>query len=133
VKGNASFLNILAGYTPDGTASNADAQIGNVKVGGNWTAGSVVAGVADTDDDGFGDADDAAIAGGSGTIFSRIASVVIGGTLSGTAAGGDHFGFTAQEVAALKIGGVKQALVAGRSNDAIDPIPPTADVAVREV
>jgi hypothetical protein len=133
ISGNATYLKVLAGYDPAGNAVNADAQIGKVMVDGNWTAGSVVAGIADTDSDGFGDADDAAIAGGQDGIISRIAAVVIGGTLAGTAGGADHFGFTAQEVVALSIGGVAQALTSGAGNDSVDPILPTDDTSVREI
>src|SRR5205085_2668909 len=36
IGGAVDFTNILAGYTTDLTATNGDAQIGKVKVGGDW-------------------------------------------------------------------------------------------------
>lgn len=115
VLGNVSDSLFLAGYRVDGAAVNGDAQIGSVVVRGNWTASSLVAGVRDVDGDGFGDADDETIAPGSATIFSRIASIVIGGAVTGTAAGVnaiDHFGFTAQQVVKMKVGAVTLPLSA---------------------
>lgn len=105
ITGNVTDSEILAGYRIDGLAVNGDAQIGSVLVTGNWTRSSIVAGVLDADADGVGDGDDEAIAGGSATIFSRIASIVIGGAVTGTAQiFNDHFGFTAEQVVRMKVG-----------------------------
>ena len=53
VKGNATYGDILAGYSTDtdngtmplGTGVSADAQIGTVTIGGNLTATNIIAGV----------------------------------------------------------------------------------------
>ena len=51
-------------------------------------------------------------------IVSRIASLVIKGTATGSATAGDHFGIVAQEVGKLSIAGEKIAL----SKDAKDNV-----------
>jgi hypothetical protein len=105
ITGSVTDSQILAGYRTDGLPVNADAQIGSVLVTGSWSRSSIVAGVLDADSDGFGDGDDEAIAGGSATIVSRIASIVIGGTVTGNAGSlSDHFGFTAGQVLKVKVG-----------------------------
>ncbi len=111
INGNVSDSEILAGYSAF-SGVNADAQIGSVKVAGNWTASSLVAGVLDTLGSGFGNSDDAALNGGSSSIVSRIAGVIIGGTVSGTATDGDHFGFVAQQIGKMKIDGANVPNVA---------------------
>jgi predicted TIM-barrel enzyme len=73
--------------------------------------------VADSDGDGFGNADDALIPGGNSAIVARIASVIIGGSVTGSAADGDHFGFVAEAFGKTKIN-----IAAG-----------TTDVAIRQV
>ena len=142
VKGSVRFANVLAGYA-GAVGINADAQIGAVLVGGDWIASSLVAGVVDTLGNGFGNADDAKISAGNAIntaeIDAKIASIVIKGQTLGTSAAGDHFGFIAQEIGALKIGAVSYALTPGRANDdltATDPgflIGPTGDFRIREV
>lgn len=96
---------ILGGYNIGGTATNADATIGAVTVGGNWIASSIVAGVDDGADNLFGTADDVKITEGAvDTLFSTIASVTIKGYAMGTVGGSDHFGITAEQVGAVKVG-----------------------------
>lgn len=104
VSKNVSSTEILAGHDAFGGV-NADAQIGKVTVKGNWTASSLVAGAVDRLGDGYGNADDTLIDGGSDKIISRIASVIIGGTVSGTAEEGDHFGFVAEKLGKIKVKG----------------------------
>jgi hypothetical protein len=128
VAGSVTDSEFLAGYRLD-AAVNADAQIGAVVVTGAWTRSSLVAGVVDTDADGFGDADDTAIAGGSDRIVSRIASVIIGGTVTGSdASTADHFGFVAQKVGTFKIAGLAQTTRPVQELDATNN-----DVSIREV
>ena len=102
VNGNVTGTEFLAGHDAFGGV-NGDAQIGKVKVKGNWAESSLVAGALDIDGDGFGDADDVLIPGGSSSIVARIASVIIGGSVSGSAAEGDHFGFVAEDFGKTKI------------------------------
>jgi hypothetical protein len=57
VKGNVSNALILAGYNKAGEPVNPDAHIGKVIVKGNWSQSSLVAGVVDSPEDGFGQND----------------------------------------------------------------------------
>jgi hypothetical protein len=89
-------------------------------VAGNWTASILAAGVHAGGDQLFATPDDAATAGGNRPeLFSRIASITIGGKVSGTAGSGDHFGFVAQEIGSLSVAGKESPLKSGRSNDNI--------------
>src|SRR4051812_337396 len=83
VTGRVELANILAGFNPVALgATNGDAQIGTVKVGGNWLASNIVAGSqnlgadnavggtgANADNVNFGDAHDSSI--GMGTSSQR--------------------------------------------------------------
>jgi hypothetical protein len=129
------FANILAGYDINGNAVSGDAQIGAVTVGGDWIASNVVCGATAGADDLFGTADDAEIAGETTTMPAGIASIRIQGKLLGTFAtvnSTDHYGFVAEQIGSLSIGGFALALKGGPSNDSFD-IGDTGDVSVREV
>jgi len=126
---------ILAGYDADLNPQNADAQIGAVKVGGDWVASSLAAGATDGGD-GFGNATDAVIAGGndSPAIQSRIASIQIGGQALGTpdaVNNTDHFGFVAQQIGSFKVGGTVFPLLALANDDLA--VGATGDLRLREV
>ena len=98
-KGSVTASSFLAGFDHTFTAVNPDAQIGAVKVAGDWTASSIVAGATAGAVEGYGTALDAAAPGpDNALIVSRIASITIGGSATGTAASGDHFGFVAQRI-----------------------------------
>jgi len=101
VTGHVSNTNFLAGYDASGSPVNGNAQIGAVQIGGDWSASNLVAGISAGTDSFFGTTDDAKI--GSGTL-SKIASITIGGQVSGTADPSDHFGFVAEAIGAFKIG-----------------------------
>jgi len=73
VNGRVDFALILAGYDADLNPLNADAQIGAVKVALDWIASSLAAGVTDGGD-GFGNGNDALIAGGKDSPGSTPAS-----------------------------------------------------------
>jgi hypothetical protein len=82
----------------------------------------------------FSDGNDALIGAGTGTVAS-IASVTIKGRVFGTpasASAGDHFGFVAQRIGALIIGGSAFVLGVGPSNDNLT-VGATTDVSVHEV
>ena len=113
---------ILAGYNRGLQPRNPDASIGKVSVNGNWTASSVVAGVSDPSDNGFG-RDDALITGdGTPALVSRIASVIIKGTAMGSGTPTDHSAITAQKISSLRISGIKVPLTDGTDNLPLDPI-----------
>ena len=131
VKGNVDTSLVRAGYDLFGNAVNGNAQIGTVQVTGSWTASSIAAGVQDVENDGFGDDDDVVIAGGT---ISKIASIIIGTTVTGTeAVDSDHFGFVAQTIGSVKIGGVAQALTSAKNTIPLAGTPDTNDTSIREV
>ena len=112
IGGSVDHAQILAGYDRTGAAVNADAGIGRVTVGGNWTASNLAAGVDRGTDGMFGTDDDVLISGGN-QIIAKIASIVIKGTATGTEGGTDHFGFVAEQIAAFKVAGAKLTLASG--------------------
>jgi hypothetical protein len=120
---------ILAGYNHFVAPLNGNAQVGTVKVGGDWISSSLVAGVQDGGSAGFGDAGDTII--GSGTI-AKIASIRIKGTVSGTPAGGDHFGFVSHTIGLFKAGIIVLPFTA-TSLEFFSLSLNTSDVTVREI
>jgi len=111
VRGQVAGTSIFAGYDRSGAAANPDAQIGTVTVKGNWTASNLVAGATGGGDPGFGNPLDAKAPGVDNLgIVSKIASVVIGGSVSGSGVPGENFGFVAQLVAKVKVGTTIYAL-----------------------
>lgn len=109
IGGSAKNSRLLAGYSPSGTATNADVQIGRVRVAGDWVASDLVAGIQSSDpffgdDAGAFDNNTVIVAGNTDAINSRIARIVIGGQVLGTPeTGGDSFGFVAQQIGALLV------------------------------
>lgn len=143
VGGRVELARILAGYGQAGTGVdgegglNADASIGKVIVGRDWIASSIAAGV-DDNGDGFGNANDAKLAGPGVTdnaaIISRIGSIAINGQALGTVGGTDQFGFVGEQIVSLKIGAVSLPLTPGPANDLAGiPLGTTGDLTVREV
>ena len=138
IGGRVEHALLLGGYfhgvdpaNPGNFATNGNAQIGAITVGGDWFASSAVAGVKDTDNDGFGDDDDAVVAN-IGASIARIASITIKGVVAGIA--GKQFGFVAEEIGAFKAGGFTATLNATPlPKDVIELSPITQDVTVREV
>ncbi len=114
VRGSVSGSEVLAGYDRYGNGINGDAQIGAVLVTSDWMGSSMAAGVLDVDGDGFGSADDAAISGGNDRIISKIASVVIGGNVTGKA-DASQVGFVAQQIDSMSIAGTKVALTPAKN------------------
>ncbi len=108
VLGRVEHAKILAGHREFGP-KNADAKIGAVVVNGDWIASDLVAGVDDGADNKFGTADDALIADASNNpnVVSTIASITIKGQVVGTPFPNitDHYGFVAEKIGALSIGG----------------------------
>lgn len=114
-------------------AVNGDAQIGAVVLGGDGIATNLVAGVTNGGA-GFGDGSDAAIAGGSADIVSRIGTIAIRGLVYGTpdASGTDHFGFVAQQIGSFNARGVVINFTA-ESNAGRGLAPTNGDVTIFEV
>jgi hypothetical protein len=122
VTGDVVNVSILAGTSQD---LFGQARIGTVAVAGNWTASSLAAGATAGADGFFGTADDIVASG----LFSRIASITITGTVSGSANPGDNFGFVSQKIQKISIGGTPLPL----NPHTVDTIPLAPDVFVREV
>jgi hypothetical protein len=122
IAGNVERANIRAGngaFFESGSfvgLNNSDAQIGSVTVGGNWTASELGAGTYSRTGDRY---NKLAIAGvpDSSRRLARIGSITIGGSVRGTSTTGDGFGFIAEEIGRVRIGGSDRALVPGPSND----------------
>jgi hypothetical protein len=148
VGGRVEYANVLAGYDNNLAAVNGDAQIGAVTVGGDWIASSLVAGArnlgadnavggsgANADNVNYGDSHDSSIGAGNPDIIAKIASIFIGGQVLGTpnsSSTTDHYGFVAQQLGAIKVGGTTVALAAGASNDN-HIVGETTDLNVHEV
>ena len=147
VVGRVEFTNILAGYGISLNALNRDAGIGLVKVGGYWAASNLVAGVmnlgadnlaggsgVNADNTNFGDGFDTPIPGGTG-IIAKIAGIKINGQVFGTpsnVSATDHFGFVAEHIVSLQIGGIFKPLTPLQLNDNL-PVGQTSDITVHEV
>jgi hypothetical protein len=117
INGDVKNARILAGYNKDGEPVNPDAHIGKVIVRGDWIQSSLVAGVEDSTADGFGQNDTVIDGDTTPSVVSRIASVVIRGTATGSAGAGDHFGIVAQQIDRLSIGGTNIPLGEGIADD----------------
>ena len=134
ITGHVEFAQILGGYSFDLSPLNADAQIGSVKVGGDWIASSIAAGVVDGGN-GFGNSGDVKItdANDSATIFSKIASITIGGQVLGTIGGSDHFGFVAEQIGSFKVGGTTIPLSSDPAVKDNRAVGVTGDVTILEI
>ena len=148
VLGRVELANILAGFGANGAPLNANAQIGAVIIGGDWIASNIVAGAVNlgadnlpggvglaADNVNFGDAHDFKMSGmvkDDSLVFSRIASLTIGGQVMGTIGFTDHFGIVAENIGAVRIGGTLLGLAVGKSNDDF-LVGITGDLRVNEV
>jgi hypothetical protein len=122
IGGNATWLDLLAGYGPTvsttsgsvtnpagaplGTPLDGSAQIDLVKIVGNLAASNIVAGAQPDSNGQFGTAGDMAIA--TKTVFavqSQIASVIVGGTATGDSTMGDNFGIVSEVLGSVTVMG----------------------------
>ena len=132
IGGSVSNTSILAGYDVFGSAANAHAQIGEVRVTGNWTASVLAAGVVAGTDGLFGTADDRLMAGAHrGKIIATIAKVIVGGIVEGTLGTSDHFGFIAELIGSFSSNG--SALALTKSGGQTFELGTHTDTTVREV
>jgi hypothetical protein len=133
VGGRVEFAQVLGGYNSDLVGQNGNAQIGAVAVGQDWVASTIAAGVLPVNGV-FGDADDAPLSPVDDGIVSRIASVAIKGAALGTVGGSDHYGFVAQNIGVVSVGGTAYPLKVGAGNDLAGlAVGATGDLRVREV
>jgi hypothetical protein len=136
VLGNIDHALIRAGVDVIDDPKNADAQIGPVFVGHDWSASTLAAGASAGVGGRFGDGNDLKMAGpevkDDTHLISRIAGLTVAGQMLGTIGGTDSFGIVAQTVGAMAIGGVALALHTGNGNDLLG-VGITNDLAVEEV
>jgi hypothetical protein len=132
VNGSVEHANILGGYD-DTWAKNADAQIGAVVVGGDWIASNLLAGTASGADLKFGTLDDVLINDplNDPAVTASIASILIKGQVFGTPQASDSFGFVAQRIGSMAVGGSPISLKTA-SKDFIS-LGPNFDVRLKEV
>jgi hypothetical protein len=136
VRGSVTYADISAGYSTHSfqhwkySSFNPDARLGVIRVVGDLTASTITAGIEPGSDYRFGTADDRTEAGEPTEIKSRIASIIVGGQVTGTGTGGDAFGIAAQQILSMTIGGVPVLLTSG--TDTIQLAPETNDVLLRE-
>jgi hypothetical protein len=143
VIGSVTDANILAGYAPDTAGTvlpyevvDPAARVGTVSTGGDWTASNLVAGVSAGTDGLFGTLDD--FTTNMTTTFSEITRIVIHGEAVGSTDSSEHFGFVAQEVAAVSVAGYSYTLTPCPGNDTsvTDPalqVGPTGNFDIHEV
>jgi hypothetical protein len=136
IGGSVEHARILGGYSVALQPINGNASIGPVSVGGDWVASDLTAGVRDDAttmlDNYFGDGDDQLIGSDTDALIARISSITIKGTVVGTGASGDHFGFVAQQIGKFKSLGFTATLTSG-TDAPIELSIVTGDVTVREV
>ncbi len=129
-----------------GLGTRADIKVGAVVVRGDWTASSLAVGTLNlgaddasggaglnADNLNFGDAHD--VFAPIQLHISSIASIVIGGAVSGTPGGvngTDHFGFVAGKIGTVRLGGFLVPLTPGAGNDNRS-IGATGDVRIHEL
>jgi len=117
IGGTALGLHIAGGLTdaaaaldPFQSQGNADAQIGLVKVGGDFIRSNIVSGVRT----GFATVatgDDSVYVGGTGVTKSMIRQIVIGGAVEGEGgAVNESFGFTAEKIGSVTLAGKRLVL-----------------------
>jgi hypothetical protein len=129
VLGTVDHARIYTGYDVDQVPVYGGAGVGKIVVGQDWIASSVLAGVTVGGDGSAGTNDDEMIAGvGAGK--SKIAGVVIGGKVFGTAGAGDNFGFVASSIGSFSAAGVGARLTAGKDTLTVGG---TTDVVLREI
>jgi hypothetical protein len=138
LKGNVTYVNILAGYDATGAGVNADAQIGSVFVGHNWSASNLIAGIGPGSDGQFGTNDDARLSGTGikdvSTVMSKIGHLTIAGTAQGTDSGTsstDSFGIEAESIVSASINKVTLPLKPGVQADI--SVGTTGDFVLREL
>ncbi len=137
VGGSVTKTRIEAGYDTAGNAINADASIGSVRIGADWIASDLIAGVKDGGDGYFGNVglaiDDTVIPGGNPAILAKIGSITIGGQIIGTPSlNGDSYAFAAEMIGSMKIGGTTVTLP-GPHNNFNFTDPSLSDVTVEEI
>jgi hypothetical protein len=122
IAGDVENAVILAGAT----GTPGPISIGAIKVGGNWVASSVSAGIKEgSSDDGFGNANDVLIA-----TSSSIKSIDIAGEVVGSSEASTHYGFDAQSIGSFKVAGSAITLTAAPDLVPLSPETGNVDIAL---
>ena len=138
VGGRVESLRVLAGYDAAGAAKNADASIGEIRVGKAWQAGTVLAGVGPGVDGLDGTTDDRPLAGAGVRnkvgVVSQIARLVIKGAATGSVTIGDSFGIIAEKIASARVNGTPLPFTPGaHTSGDFFPVGGGTDFAIGEV
>jgi hypothetical protein len=131
VLGEVRHTTIAAGIERDSDPVTADAAIGSIKIGRDFVASNIVAGIH-PDNEWFGDSDDefATPNGGSPAIVAKIASITIGGQMMGSGGGqADRFGILAEQIGVFSVAKFKLPLTTNKDDFLVAS---TRDVRVRE-
>lgn len=124
VGGRVEWSEFLGGYDTALDALDGNAQIGKVKVGGDWIASSLVAGAENSGGiTHFGDGNDSIIGGLPST--AKISQITIGGNIIGDATsanGTNHFGFVSKGLFVVKSNGETEPAAIGST-----PLSPLTD------
>jgi hypothetical protein len=113
-------------------SGNPDVALGRIMIGGDLIASNITAGVTAGNDQLLATDDDAVYSGGSATIVSRIASVVIKGQAIGTAEPGGRFAIEAEQIGRVQVGAAKLFLNKA-AKDKMYVLGGTGDLFVNEV
>lgn len=133
VSGSVVGTNILAGFSKTQLGLNADAQIGALKIGGDWISSYAIAGI-DPADGVVGNGNEFKLTGDYGlgpvkdtsAIVSAIASITIGGAVQGDRGTNSAiYGFGAEQIGAFKNGTTVFPLKPGPHNDTFGGTPTT--------
>jgi hypothetical protein len=118
---NVTSSQILAGTS---ALSASAVNFGAVKVGGDWIASNLSAGVGGTMGN-YGDSTDTQLA-----LSSKITSIAIAGIISGAPGSQNHFGFDAETIGSFTYDGIKLKLPTTFPADPIPLAPILGDVAI---
>jgi hypothetical protein len=132
ITGNVTRAKLLAGVGPRGTSFNADAQVRELVVGGNWTASDFLVGVYHAGVGVYRKYTGSRVKD-SWTVTSSVGRISITGSINGTLSAGDHFGFASEHILSFTRGTTPFPMTTGKSNDnrLLDTI--FADVRLLEV
>ena len=113
---NAKKIEIAGGFTRSTIQLNSvDGVVDEIKIGGNFEASNIMNGINNGDDNAFGTDDDYLVPGRHENGTSRIGSVVVGGSMTGSENMlVDRFTIAAKQIGKVTVGGVALALTAGR-------------------
>jgi hypothetical protein len=122
--GPVRIIGAVTGGSGIGSACiHAERKLTQVLVDFDWIGASISAGLDPGPDGYYGTLDDVPITSAKGDVFGYIGQIAIGGNVNGTAVGGDHFAFDADDIGNLRINHQAVPLTPGPNNDPDVTIP----------